>query len=71
MTSPTDPKINEMANNMKMEPISKEEAQKSNSGKPVVFKVYDEPVIVKAGIPIMVSDETKDIFKLSKEIFDR
>ena len=43
----------------------------SNTSKAPKFKVYDEPVIVKAGIPIAVSDETKEIFKLSKEIFEK
>ena len=34
------------------------------------WKVYDKPVIVKAGTPIMISDETKEIFELSKKIFE-
>ena len=44
--------------------------KKNDKSATAEFKVYDEPVIVKAGTPIMVSDETKEIFKLSKEIFE-
>lgn len=41
------------------------------ASKTEIFKVYDESVIVKAGVPIAVSDETKEIFRLSKDIFKK
>ena len=44
---------------------------KSNASKAPKFKVYDEPVIVIAGAPIAVSDETKEIFRLSKDVFKK